>query len=118
VITGQASFVTKHQVIVRLSSTNEQVMINADRIFINTGTDPFIPDIPGITSSEKVFTSASLMDQRGLHRKLIVIGGRFVGLEFANMYAKFGSEVILIEQNTQGINPEVVLFFCRFRFPS
>ncbi len=99
VITGQASFAAKNQVIVRLNSTNEQVLIYADRIFINTGTEPFIPDIPGIASSEKVFTSASLMDQRGLPKKLVVICGGFVGLEFADMYAKFGSEVILTDQN-------------------
>jgi pyruvate/2-oxoglutarate dehydrogenase complex dihydrolipoamide dehydrogenase (E3) component len=99
VITGHASFVTKNQVIVKLTSTNEQVIINADRIFINTGTEPFIPDIPGIASSDKVFTSASLMDQQGLPGKLVIIGGGFVGLEFADMYAKFGSEVIIIDQN-------------------
>ena len=97
VITGHASFVSKDQVRVSLNSTKEEILIRADRIFINTGTQPYIPHIPGLESSKHVFTSASLMEQSALPEKLIVIGAGFIGLEFADMYAKFGSEVIILD---------------------
>ncbi|HEY9489710.1 MAG TPA: FAD-dependent oxidoreductase [Chryseosolibacter sp.] len=97
IITGNASFVSGDQVNVKLSSTGEQVRISADKIFINTGTRPFIPEIPGLKSSEKVFTSESLMEEPVLGQKLVIIGGGFIGLEFADMYAKFGAEVTLLD---------------------
>jgi pyruvate/2-oxoglutarate dehydrogenase complex dihydrolipoamide dehydrogenase (E3) component len=97
VITGHAAFESHDQVRVSLNSTNEEVLIHADRIFINTGTQPYIPHIPGLESSKHVFTSASLMEQSALPEKLIVIGAGFIGLEFADMYAKFGSEVTILD---------------------
>src|SRR5690606_20771626 len=51
-----------------------------------------------IKDSKSVFTSASLMEQSAMPEKLVIIGGGFIGLEFADMYAKFGSEVILLDQ--------------------
>lgn len=97
VITGVASFVSDHTVNITLGSSGEQVRIEAERIFINTGTVPRIPDIPGLAKSRRVFTSESLMEQSGLPKELVVIGGGFVGLEFADMYAKFGSVVTLLD---------------------
>ena len=98
VITGDAAFVSPHEVSVKLHSGNEELLISADRIFINTGSEPFVPSIPGITSSKKVFTSASLMEQSVLLKKLVIIGGGFIRLEFADMYAKFGAEVTLLDR--------------------
>ena len=99
VITGDAAFVSEHEVRVTLNSSNEELLIHADRIFINTGTIPDIPHIPGLKSSKRVFSSASLMEQSSLPKKLIVIGAGFIGLEFADMYSKFGSDVILLDRN-------------------
>jgi len=82
---------------ISLKGSGDKQLINADRIFINTGTEPAIPEISGIKDSKKVFTSASLMDQSGLPDKLIIIGGGFIGLEFADMYSKFGAEVTLFD---------------------
>jgi probable pyridine nucleotide-disulfide oxidoreductase len=97
VITGTASFIADHQVRIVSTSSGRESVVSADRIFINTGTEPFIPDIPGLKTSKRVFTSASLMEQSGLPKKLIIIGGGFIGLEFADMYAKFGAEITLLD---------------------
>lgn len=97
VITGDAAFVSPHTVKVTLHRGNEELLISADRIFINTGSEPFVPPIPGITSSKNVFTSASLMEQSVLRKELIIIGGGFIGLEFADMYAGFGAAVTLLD---------------------
>ncbi len=96
VITGEASFVSANEVLVKQAGVDKDVLISAERIFINTGTLPYIPPIKGINSSEKVFTSTSLLEKSGLPEKLVVIGGGFIGLEFADMYAKFGAKVTLL----------------------
>lgn len=98
VITGKVSFISLHEVSVKLLSDNKEIIIAATNIFINTGSQPFVPALEGIQSSKKVFTSASLMEQSVLLKKLIIIGAGFIGLEFADMYAKFGAEVTLLDQ--------------------
>ena len=98
IITGKARFLSEHEVEIAVNQTNQEVRVTADRIFINTGTEPLIPEINGISSSRNVFTSASLMEQTGLPKHLIIIGGGFIGLEFADMYAKFGSKVTLLDR--------------------
>ena len=97
VIRGQASFISPTELHVKLSDGNEEKIIQADRIFINTGSQPFLPPIVGIENSKKVFTSISLMEQSVLLKHLIIIGAGFIGLEFADMYAKFGAEVTVLE---------------------
>lgn len=97
VITGEASFLSSNEVQIKLNATNEEVMVHANRIFINTGSQPFLPSIEGLSTSKKVFTSISLLEQSVLAEKLAIIGGGFVGLEFADMYAKFGAEVTILE---------------------
>lgn len=97
VITGKASFISQHEVSVKLLSGDKEITIAATNIFINTGSQPFVPAIEGIQSSKKVFTSASLMEQSVLLKKLVIIGAGFIGLEFADMYAKFGAEVTLLD---------------------
>src|SRR5690606_9945392 len=97
VITGEASFSSPNEVQIKLESTGEKVDIQASRIFINTGSQPFLPPIEGLTTSKKVFTSTSLLEQSGLVNDIVIIGGGFIGLEFADMYAKFGSKVTVLE---------------------
>lgn len=97
VITGEASFVAPHEVRVKISKSGEEKRISAARIFINTGSVPFIPPIPGIDSARNVFTSISLLNESTLPEKLVIIGGGFIGLEFADMYAKFGAETIVLD---------------------
>lgn len=97
VITGEASFLSSNEVQIKLKSTNEEVSVHANRIFINTGSQPYLPPIEGLTTSRKVFTSISLLEQSVLAKELVIIGGGFIGLEFADMYAKFGAKVTILE---------------------
>src|SRR5438105_8891087 len=70
--------------------------LTAPEIFINTGGRPTIPPIQGLTQIDYL-TSSSMMDVDFLPEHLIVIGGSYVGLEFAQMYRRFGSRVTVIE---------------------
>ena len=97
IIDGSASFGTAHEVNITLAQVAKVKTITAERIFVNTGTEPAIPDISGAKTSKRVFTSASLMDQSGRPEKLVIVGGGFIGLEFADMYSKFGSSVTLAD---------------------
>ena len=106
IITGVAKFLSPHEIEITVNELNRQVVVTAERIFINTGTSPSIPNIKGISSTQNVFTSASLMEQIQLPKKLVIIGGGFVGLEFADMYAKFGSKVILLDRNSRFLPKE------------
>jgi probable pyridine nucleotide-disulfide oxidoreductase len=80
IINGEAKFTSEREVAIAFNKTNQQARVTAERIFINTGTLPFIPDIDGIKTSRNVFTSASLMEQSQLPERLIIIGGGFIVL--------------------------------------
>ncbi|MFZ1104816.1 MAG: FAD-containing oxidoreductase [Hyphomicrobiaceae bacterium] len=69
----------------------------ADRIFINVGARAAIPPIPGL-DRVPYLTNSSMMDVDFLPSHIIILGGSYVGLEFAQMYRRFGSEVTVIER--------------------
>ena len=69
----------------------------ADKIFINVGSRALVPAIPGLDRVHYL-TNSSMMDVDFLPRHLIVLGGSYVGLEFAQVYRRFGSEVTVIER--------------------
>jgi pyruvate/2-oxoglutarate dehydrogenase complex dihydrolipoamide dehydrogenase (E3) component len=68
----------------------------APQIFINTGGRPLVPALEGLVDVDYL-TSASMMDVDFLPEHLIVIGGSYIGLEFAQMYRRFGSRVTVVE---------------------
>ena len=68
----------------------------APKIFINVGARARIPDWNGLDEVQ-YFTNSSIMDVDFLPRHLIIVGGSYIGLEFAQMYRRFGSEVTVIE---------------------
>jgi pyruvate/2-oxoglutarate dehydrogenase complex dihydrolipoamide dehydrogenase (E3) component len=70
--------------------------LNADRIFLNVGARAAIPPIPGL-DQVSYLTNSSMMDVDFLPAHLIILGGSYIGLEFAQMYRRFGSEVTVIE---------------------
>lgn len=76
-------------------SVNEET-ISADNIFINTGGRAFVPPIPG---ADKIpyLTNASMMSVNFLPEHLVIIGGSYIGLEFAQAFRRFGSRVTVIE---------------------
>ena len=89
-IRGHARFVAARSV-----EVNGDVL-EADRIFINVGARARVPDWPGI-NDVPYFTNSSIMDVDFLPEHLIIVGGSYIGLEFAQMYRRFGSEVTVIE---------------------
>ena len=99
VVFGHARLVTPHAV--RVGET----VFDAARIFINVGGRPTIPDWPGL-ENVPFLTSTSMMDLDVLPEHLIVVGGSYIGLEFAQMYRRFGSAVTVIEQAERLIGRE------------
>jgi pyruvate/2-oxoglutarate dehydrogenase complex dihydrolipoamide dehydrogenase (E3) component len=91
VYTGHARFESQHEVSVgsdRLSS---------ERIFINVGGRAVVPALPGIDQIQYL-TNSSMMQIDFLPRHLVIVGGSYIGMEFAQMYRRFGSEVTVIEK--------------------
>ena len=70
--------------------------LTAERIFIDVGARPAVPDMPGL-GEVSYLTSSSMMDLDVLPRRLVIVGGGYVGLEFGQMYRRFGSEVTVVE---------------------
>ena len=95
IYTGSASFISPGAVKVTLPDGD--IELQGKEIFINTGSTPIVPAIDGIQQSQHVYTSATLLDMNVLPRHLIIVGGGYIGLEFASMYAGFGSKVTILE---------------------
>lgn len=96
---GVASFAGSDTVDVRLSGGGEQ-RLAAPKIVINTGGRPFIPPIEGL-SSVAYLDSTSVMELDAVPEHLIVIGGGYIGLEFGQMYRRFGAEVTVVERDAR-----------------
>lgn len=104
VINGEASFLSDHEV--QVKNAGETKILTADKIFINTGAETVIPTIDGIQDSKFVYTSTSIMDLKELPTKLAIIGGGYIGLEFASIYSQFGSQVTVLEGSSKFIPKE------------
>lgn len=72
-------------------------VIEGEKIFLNTGQSPVIPNIPGLSNTPHL-TSTTLLDLKELPKQLLVLGGGYVGLEFAQMFRRFGSKVTIIQK--------------------
>src|SRR6185312_8207954 len=79
--------------------------ITADRIFINVGGRALVPPMPGL-DEVSYLTNSSMMDVDFLPPRLIVVGGSYVGLEFGQMFRRFGSEVTIIEMGPRLVRRE------------
>jgi len=96
---GHARFEDAHQVRVG------DEMLEADRLFINVGGRASTPPLPGL-DQVSYFNNSTMMDVDFRPEHLIVIGGSYVGLEFAQMYRRFGSEVTIVEMGPRLIQRE------------
>jgi pyruvate/2-oxoglutarate dehydrogenase complex dihydrolipoamide dehydrogenase (E3) component len=96
---GHGRFVAEKKVVVNDSE------LTADQIFINVGGRAAIPPIPGL-DQVPYLTNSSMMDIDFLPSHLVVLGGSYVGLEFAQVYRRFGSEVTVIELGPRLISRE------------
>lgn len=96
IIDGMASFTNENYISVQ---TNEGIInIEAEQFVINTGSVPVIPKIDGVTESQNVYVAETIMDLEELPHSLTIMGGGYIGLEFASMYANFGSKVTIIQR--------------------
>lgn len=94
---GQGRFVGPRRV--EVAGMGETIVLQGEKVLINTGSVPFLPPIPGLDKTNKVYTSAELMDVETLPRRLVIIGGGYIGLEFASMFAAFGSQVTVVQDS-------------------
>ena len=83
VITGQAQFLNPHTLHVTIADGAATLTVAAQHILIGTGSQPVIPDIPGLRASTVVTTSTDLLATPTLPPRLVVLGGGYVGLESA-----------------------------------
>ncbi|MFE4468086.1 FAD-dependent oxidoreductase [Leifsonia sp. NPDC056824] len=95
VITGKARFVDSHTIAV--GEGTDEITVTGSTILINTGSEPIVPPIEGIESSEHLVSSSDLTRLATLPQHLVIIGGGYLGLEFASIYRHFGSEVTVLE---------------------
>jgi pyruvate/2-oxoglutarate dehydrogenase complex dihydrolipoamide dehydrogenase (E3) component len=79
--------------------------IEADRIVVNTGGRALVPAMPGL-DTVPYFTNSSLLDYDGLPEHLLIVGGSYIGLEFAQAYRRFGSRVTVVEMADRLIGRE------------
>lgn len=99
VIEGHARFDSPRQVGVNGES------LTADRIFVNVGARALVPPMPGLDQVEHL-TNSSMMDVDFLPEHLVIVGGSYIGLEFGQMFRRFGSRVTIVERASRLIARE------------
>lgn len=95
----QARFLSSHEV----QAGNE--VLRGEQIFINVGGRPSTPSLPGLENIHYL-TSSSILQLRELPRHLVVVGGGYIGVEFAQMFRRFGSQVTIVEKSSRLVNHE------------
>ena len=93
IIRGHARFVGPKRIDV------DGTTLEADKVFINVGARARVPDIPGL-NEVPYFTNSTILDVDFLPDHLIIIGGSYIGIEFAQMYRRFGSLVTVVEMSS------------------
>lgn len=99
VINGTVSFLDGKTIEVKGAHDTVQIL-SASKLIINTGARPIIPAVPGVENNRFVFTSETMMENETLPLRLTIIGGGYIGLEFASMYARFGSKVTILQHSS------------------
>ena len=103
-IEGDGQFVDTHAVEVALNDGGTRTL-TADRIVINTGTRPVVPPIDGLDTVDHL-TSTSIMELASVPDHLLVLGGGYIGLEFGQMFRRFGADVTIIDRGPHILNRE------------
>ena len=103
-IMGEGRFVAPKTIEVRLNDGGTRVL-SGERVFLNVGTHATIPPIPGLAEA-KPMTHIEMSETGRLPEHLVVLGGGYVGLEFAQAYRRLGSRVTVLERGPQLIGRE------------
>jgi pyruvate/2-oxoglutarate dehydrogenase complex dihydrolipoamide dehydrogenase (E3) component len=101
---GEANFAGPKTVEVRMNNGGTQ-QLAADKIFINTGGRPEKPPVPGL-DRVSYLDSSSIMELDVLPEHLLVLGGGYIGLEFGQMFRRFGSRVTVVQRGKQLLSRE------------
>lgn len=102
VLMGEGGFVSKNEVNVSTDDGSEKA-VKADKIFINVGERPAPPSFPGWEKipKERMFDSTSIQELSVIPEHLVVIGGGYVGVEFAQLFRRLGAEVTILQRGKQ-----------------
>jgi pyruvate/2-oxoglutarate dehydrogenase complex dihydrolipoamide dehydrogenase (E3) component len=104
VLFGEASFTGPKLMRVRMSDGAERDL-SAERIFLNTGARPSVPAIEGLDPA-RTLNSTTIMELDSVPERLIVLGGGYVGLEFGQMFRRFGAQVTVIQRGARLLTRE------------
>lgn len=96
VIFGEATFIGEKVVLIELNEGGMQEM-TADLVFINAGAKALIPPIEGLDEI-KYLTNTSILELKKVPKHLLVIGANYIGMEFGQMFRRFGSKVTMLEK--------------------
>jgi len=105
VLTGDAVFRDPHTVEVHTADRGT-LTVRGRHFVIGTGSQAVLPDIPGLRTASNVVTSTEMLVESRLPARLVVLGGGYIGLEFAAMYAAYGSQVTVVEHHAQILEQE------------
>jgi pyruvate/2-oxoglutarate dehydrogenase complex dihydrolipoamide dehydrogenase (E3) component len=95
-IVGEASFTAAKSIDIKLKQGGSR-SLTADRIFINAGCRPGVPNLPGL-SDVPYLDSTSIMELARVPKHLLVLGGGYVGLEFGQLFRRLGSQVTIVQR--------------------
>jgi pyruvate/2-oxoglutarate dehydrogenase complex dihydrolipoamide dehydrogenase (E3) component len=98
-VMGSATLVGPRTVQIQMNDGGTRTLV-ADRLFLNLGTRALIPPVPGLAEA-KPLTHIEMLELDRVPEHLIVIGGGYVGLEFAQAYRRFGSRVTIVQRGAQ-----------------
>lgn len=99
VIDGHAEFIDPHTL--KITTEQGSCQLSADRIFINTGAEAVFPQIEGLIKGPRIVDSTGILNLSSLPKRLAILGGGYIGVEFASVFASFGSKVTLFETSSQ-----------------
>lgn len=105
VLDGTAKFIDNHTIEIVLDS-GERTEVKGERIFINTGATPIIPQVKGLKESKYILDSTAAMDQNSLPNELVILGAGYIGMEFASMFACYGAKVTVLDTNEKFLKRE------------
>ena len=100
---GMGSFISADEVAV--DTAEGRAILKSDKIIIDTGAETVLPTING-ADGRNVFNSSTIMDLEELPERLVIVGGGYIGLEFASIYSSFGSQVTVLEGSPEFIPRE------------
>lgn len=98
VLVGTAAFLDDRRVAVT-APDGTVTELTGERMFINTGAAAFVPPIPGLKESRYAVTSEGMLERTELPRHLLIVGGGYIGMEFASYYANFGAQVTVVQDS-------------------